>query len=108
MSLESLLNTTVTLQRKSTSVDASLGAADSYTNVASNVAATIQPVSGKERWVLAQRGVYYTHKIYFAQDIGATPRDRILTSDGRTFIISKYFDQAGRGRVFMVEAIEQT
>lgn len=107
MSLESLLNTTITLQRKSTAVDASLGTGDTWTTVVS-VSASIQPISAKEKYSLAQRGVWMTHRIYLATDIEATPRDRILTSDNKTFNILAYYNQAGRNRVYMIDAKEQT
>jgi SPP1 family predicted phage head-tail adaptor len=107
VSLDGLLTTTVTLERKATSKDQSLGAVDSWSAVGS-YRATIQPVSAKERYLLQQRNVWMTHKVYFAQNVLATPRDRIRTADGLLYNILAYYDQAGRGRVFMAECKEMT
>lgn len=107
MSLESLLNTTVTLERKATSKDDSLGAVDTWTAVAT-YNATVQPISARERYLLMQRNVWMTHKVYFSVDVAATPRDRIRTATGLLFNVLAYYDQAGRGRVFMAECKEMT
>ena len=107
MSLDGLLTTSVTLERKTTSRDTSLGAVDTWSAVGT-FRATIQPVSARERYLLQQRNVWMTHKVYFSQDIAATPRDRIRTATGLLYNILAYYDQAGRGRVFMAECKEMT
>lgn len=109
MSLSSLLNTTITLRRKTTTVDSSMGGADTFTDVSSmtDVPASVQPIKASERYILAQRGIWATHRIYLDQDIGATPRDQIRTADGKLFNIVFQHDQAGRERVWMIECKEQ-
>lgn len=106
MSLASLLNTTITLQRKTATKDASLGTGFEWTDVES-YCASVQPVSANEAWKLAQRNIFVSHVIYLDQNISATVRDRI-SWDSRLFNIVHVFDMAGRTRVYRLGIKEQS
>ena len=106
MSISSLLNKSITLQRKIATKDASLGTSFEWSDVETYCAA-VQPVSASEAWKFAQRGIFVSHVLYLDQNISPTVRDRI-SWDSRLFNIVHIFDMAGRERVYRIGLKEQS
>ena len=89
MSLLSMLATTCTLERKSSTKDASGGMTNTFAAVSgySGIACDIQPASGSVQMRYQQKGTICTHSIYFAEDVPAFAGDRFTTDDSRTFLV---------------------
>lgn len=87
MSLESMLRTSCTWQRKTTSKDAAGGMVNTFSAVSgySDIPCDIQPASSNTRMRYMQEQLNVSHTIYFAQAVPANAGDR-FTSDGRTFL----------------------
>lgn len=91
MSLRSMLRTTGTLERPTTTKDSSGGRSDSFATVsgASGVRCDIQSASASIQREYETRQMHVTHSVYFASDIGAREQDR-FTSNSRTFLVMGY------------------
>lgn len=110
MSLLSLCNTEVDVQRKSPSHDASGGQSEGYAAVAglTGLPANIQPRGGRVVRTLGQRHVLYTHAIYLASDYDIRNGDRVYEpSTGRYFLVIDAADMAGRGQAWRLDVTEQ-
>jgi head-tail adaptor len=84
MSLKSMLRSSGTLQRQTSTKDASGGKTQAWATVTASVPCDIQPASGNLQFQYAQRHLVVTHQIFVASDIGARETDR-FTSGSRTF-----------------------
>ncbi|MGH8358112.1 MAG: phage head completion protein [Pseudomonas sp.] len=71
---------TVTLERETTTKDASGGPTQTWANVAGqvNVPCDVQPASGKVIARFLGKGLVVQYTIYLSQDIGARASDRLL------------------------------
>jgi hypothetical protein len=106
-----LLNTKVTLERPNVTLDESSGAKRETWNPVSGstlIPASVQPVNSQVRHALASRQITITHRIYTYQNLNPKRGDRILTTEGTYFLITGFFNQAGRNSVYMIEAREVT
>lgn len=109
MSLDALFNAYVTLERSSVAVDQSGGAVKTWAPVQLGIPCSIQPSTGRERMLFAQRQIMYTNKIYLSADIGAKKDDRVkVPATGQVFVVTGYANQAGRDVVWCLEVREQT
>ena len=110
MSLASLTSTNIlTLQRPTKSQDASGGVVNSWSNIYTSVACTLQPVSAQERYAFAQRNIFLTHRIYATWDLAPERQDRFYEpSTGKYFIVVGHYNMGGRSRAYMTEVKEQT
>lgn len=106
MSLSSLMNTSVTIQTKTSGIDASMGETAIWVS-GCTVPACVQPMSAKERLLFKQRGVTVSHYIYLDASSGATYRDRILDNGtNKLYRVVNEFDMAGQGRAWRLEVLE--
>lgn len=88
MSLTSMLRSTCTLERKSTSKDASGGMVNTFAAVSgySGISCDVQTASGTTQQRYMQEKTIVTHTIYFDQDVPAKAGDRFTNDDGETFL----------------------
>jgi SPP1 family predicted phage head-tail adaptor len=109
MSLRSMFRHTITVERGRKTRDPSGGSLVQWDPVstAMNVKADIQPLSSADRMVFGQRMLYVTHHIYCEQNLGLKRGDRITADTGQIFITKGFYDTAGRGRLYVIEAREQ-
>lgn len=110
MSLQSLLNRSISLRRPIVTKDRSKGSVKSYQLVenAVDIPARIEPLSVEDRVAFGQRMLYVTHKIYLDTDIAVRRGDHILSDQSQQFILRGYRKAAGDGRLFVIECKEQT
>jgi hypothetical protein len=107
VSLSSLLVNLVTIQRKTSTIDAAAGESVSWTSDLTPLPASVQPISAREAMLYAQRNVRVSHHIFFDQDPQVTLRDRIQdNASGKLYRIVNLFDMAGRGVAWRVEVLE--
>lgn len=100
MSLNSMLRSTVTLQRKTTTKDASGGPVDTFANVAGAIAVPcdVQPASANTRQRFARMQQEVDFSIYLSQDIGATSTDRLVDDAGNLYLVVEGgYTAGGRG-----------
>ena len=109
MALSSLARHYLNWERPDISVDDARGATRTFDLVRARVPCLVQPLSARERALYGQRGVLFSHKVYFDQVLALWRGDRFLeASSGRVFVIVGWFDQGGQGgRCFCVECQEQ-
>ena len=115
MSLASLLNTLVTLQRPAITKDTSGGSVRSFQDVSGvvEVIAAVQPASHREKQTFAARQLFISHVVYFDADRDVRRGDRIFhpatagSESGKYYVVLSYHNQAGRGRVFAAYVREQ-
>jgi hypothetical protein len=88
-----------TLQRQSTSKDASGGIVSVYAAVSgySSVSCDIQPASGTIRDQYMRQGTFASHTLYFPDDIPAVAGDRLQTTNDRTGVTHTYLFRGRRG-----------
>jgi len=108
-----LMNTTVTVQRRSSTKDGSGGQAAGGAYVAvpglAGLPALIQPTTGKAMRATAQRQVFLSHHIYLSERYAISRGDRVMHDDsGRYFTVHGFEDMAGQGRVWRLECVEET
>lgn len=111
MSLASLMNTTINIQRKNPARDSSGGQIEQFADVPTliGIPAQIQDKRGKAMRVLGQREVYLTHFVYLSQPYDIRRGDRVLQpSTGKVFLVHGFEDMAGQGRAWRIECSEQT
>lgn len=105
-----LLNTIITLQRPFVTIDSSSGAKREAWNpvVGSiDIPASIQSVSSQVRHSLASRQIVITHRIYTSQNLNPKRGDRLTSGvDGIYYLVTGYYNQAGRNNIFMIEGRE--
>ncbi len=87
VSLATLCRHSCTLQRQTTTKDASGGPVQSFSTIIAGVPCAIQPASPsvREQFARLQQIVEYT--VYLTQDIGATTSDRIVDEYGNTYLL---------------------
>jgi head-tail adaptor len=110
LSLASLLNKVVTVQRPIVTKDASGGATRNFADVdgQAEVPCSIQPVSDQERIRFASRQLQVTHSVYFARDLDLERADVLYEpATERTFVVTSWQNQAGRDRVWRATVREQ-
>lgn len=121
MSLAGLLDKTATIQRSTLTADGKGGASPTWADLLSDVAIRIQPVSARERVVLAAQQLNVTHKAYCEDAIDATDagltslRDALnqagketlrLVFDGRNFMVRGVLDFDEQNRLCRLELEE--
>lgn len=96
-------NTTVSIQRRATSLTSTGSLSETWANIATNVNATIQPLSVSELNILSQGKEYNaSHKAYLPDDVVTIKNgDRLVDSEtGKTHnIIGVQLHQAARSDV---------
>lgn len=109
---DSLITDTITLERPVITVDASSGSKREVWNPVTgseNIPASIQPVSSAVRMELASRQIILTHRIYTRTDLKPKRGDRVRPNRGGVvYLVTGFFNQAGRDQVYMIEAREVT
>lgn len=108
-----LLNTTITIQRRSSTKDSSGGQSSGGGYVAvtllTNIPALIQPLSGRAQRVTAQRQVFVSHNIYLNAFYDILRGDRVYHPDtGKYFTVRGFEDMGGQGRVWRIECDLET
>lgn len=108
-----LMNTTISVQRRSSTKDGSGGQASggAYVAVAAmtDIPALIQPTTGKAMRQAAQRQVFVSHHIYLSESYPVTRGDRIYhASTSRYFTVHGFEDMGGQGRVWRIECVQET
>lgn len=80
---------TVTLSRPGTTRDSAGAVQKTWESVSGfvDVPASVQPTTVRDLPLFAQRGLKYGHKVYVLQEPPFKRGDRLLTNDGRTFMI---------------------
>jgi hypothetical protein len=111
VSFQSLLNTVVTVKRKSPSKDRSGGQVENFQPVPGleDLPANIQPHHGRPVMAQAQRQVVITHMVYL-QDGSEIRRGDLLfeAATGRSFLTHGAEDMAGRHEAWRVGCTEVT
>lgn len=105
-----ILNKLVTLERPFIVVDESSGArAQSWEPVLESidVPCSIQPITSKVQMALASRQIIVTHFIYTLKDLKPSRGDR-LVSGGVHYLITGFYNLAGRNRIYLIEGREVT
>jgi hypothetical protein len=106
----SLITDTVTLERPYITLDEVAGSKREVWNPvvgSQNIPASIQPVSAQVRQDFASRQIIITHRIYTRSDLKAQRGDRVRPNKGTAvYMVTAYYDQGGRGQVFMIEGRE--
>jgi hypothetical protein len=114
MPLQNLRRHTVDWERPYTTVDDSRGSVRTFQTERAGIRCLIQPITGRDRLLYAQRNIVISHKIYFTEVLDLAPGDRFYkaASGGlaaKVYVVSGWFDQGGQGgRCFCVEAKETT
>lgn len=110
MSLATLLNDSVTVQRKSPTRDTSGGQVEAFAAVAalSNLQAAVQPYRGEARRSIGQRQVFVTHHVYLLTD-GVLRGDKLVNdATGDSYLVLGFFDEGGKGRLWRAECSLET
>lgn len=89
MSLASMLRTTVTHQRNTTTKDASGGEVASFATVTADIPCDIQPASSNTVFRYSQKNILVSHSIYLAADISPKGQDQFI-SGSRVFMFRGY------------------
>lgn len=108
-----LLNTVISVQRRSSAKDSSGGqaAGGAYVSVPemTNLPALVQPTRGKAMRATGQRQVFLTHQIYLDEYAPIARGDRIHhPATSRYFTVHGFEDMGGVGRVWRIECTEET
>lgn len=104
-----LLNTTVTLERPLVTIDEVSGSKRETWNPvtgSANIPASVQPVNSQVRQALASRQITITHRIYTYKNLQPKRGDRLVSSSGVYYLITGFFNQAGRDKLYMIEGKE--
>lgn len=104
MSLSSLLNRTITIQRRVITKDSHGGQSRTWDPIsgAEGIKAAIQPASSSVKSRYAQRLINITHNIYLDRDTGVANGDRVVDSDGTIYVVRGFGDSGGRGRLYHI------
>lgn len=111
MSLASLMNTSVAVQRKTATRDSSGGQVENFATVdgLDSLPALIQPTDGKAQRTLGQRQVFLSHHIYLASRYDVRRGDRLYeAANDRYFLVHGFENMAGQSRGWRVDCVEQT
>ncbi len=109
--LEDLMNTTVTIERKSSTKDTSGSPVATWQAVADldNIPALIQPKHGHAMKLFGQRQVFLTHYIYLAQKYDIRRGDRVSHREtGHYFTVHGFEDMAGQTSAWRIECVQET
>ncbi len=99
MSLASLCNMTVDIERKTTTASESGGHVEAFAVVYDDLAATIQPASGRLMAEFERRSMQISHIMYTPTSISLLAGDRVVHGSSK-YIVTWFADQAAKGRVF--------
>jgi SPP1 family predicted phage head-tail adaptor len=105
MSLSSLCDKTVTIQRISTSTDNWGGVTESYAG-AGSAKARVRPVSGNDAIVASKPDLRISHIFYFATNPTVQSGDRFLY-DSRYFYVKNIRDIDEQNRLLTVDCEER-
>jgi head-tail adaptor len=94
MSLSSLLDQKLTLQRQSLTRDASGGLVRSFTQLSADIPATVAPASAKVVTDYARRDMIVDHHIYTTTDLDAAVAGGVRLGDRLTDGVSFYLVKA--------------
>jgi hypothetical protein len=107
-----LTNAFVSLERPVITIDELAGSKREVWTIVDNcenVPASIQPVSALVRHEYAARQIIITHRIYTRKNLNPKRGDRIRPSKSESYyVVSGFFNVAGRNEVFVIEAREVT
>lgn len=107
-----LTNAFISLERPTITIDELAGSKREIWNImegCENIPASIQPVSSMVRHEYAARQIVITHRIYTRKNLSPKRGDRLRPSKSEVYyIVSGFFNVAGRNEVFVIEAREVT
>lgn len=108
----SLTNAFISLERATITIDELAGSKREVWNSvegSENIPASIQPVSSIVRHEYASRQIIITHRIYTRKNLNPKRGDRLRPSKSEIYyVVSGFFNVAGRNEVFVIEAREIT
>lgn len=105
--IENLLFSTVSIQSPTVGKDASGGITKTYTTYASNVGASIQPLTAQEKVTYDQKGIDVDTVIYLAGDWNVVGIEWRVLYGSRTFYVQGVRDQISIGLVTALEVTER-
>jgi len=100
MSLDSICNTTATIERQTAAVTSNGANSPSWTTVYSDLQCTIQPAKGSIIERFARVAMLVSHTLYTPTQILLKAGDRVTDADNRKFQVQSFADQGARGKVF--------
>jgi len=107
-----LTNSYISLERPVITLDEDAGSKREVWTVvegAKDIPASIQPVSAIVRHEYAARQIIVTHRIYTRTNLNPKRGDRIKPhKSGSYFVVSAFYNLAGKNEVFVIEAREMT
>jgi hypothetical protein len=110
--MHSLLNMIAILQRPLNTQDSSAGVTKDFDPaIPGNYPAkcTVQPLRTWERQMFAQRQIFVSHRLLFECSLNPQKGDRLfIPKTQQIFVIVGFRNQAGRNRVWSIDANEQT
>ena len=80
MSFDSLMNSTMTVQRPTLSSDGHGTSTTTWVNLYTNAPCRLQPLSGMEQTIYDKRGVESTHKLFSTTVYSFIEEDRIVVA----------------------------
>jgi hypothetical protein len=115
VSLQSLCNDTISIQRKGSApaTALNLGGHDStFSTVYSALACTIQPASGKTIYEFSKRNMQVSHTCYVAPTttnptVECKTGDIAVHATKGTYTVIWHEDMAGKGRVFALHLLKK-
>jgi hypothetical protein len=105
MSLLSLCNKTIDIDRPVITKTTHGGQSRAYSPLYSNIPACKQPVSGRMRHVAAKQGFEISHTWYTPNTVTLKAGDRI-TEGSDHFQVLWFEDQAGKGSVYAIHTLQ--
>ena len=80
MSFQSLMNSTMNVQRVTRTSDGHAGFTSSWANLYTNAPCMVQPMAGEEQVIYEKRGVESTHKLFCDSVYSFIEKDRVVVS----------------------------
>lgn len=108
MSIQSLSNTTTTIERKTVTADAlGIGHVETFASVYTNVAMSLQPANGRTIDEFLREGFHVTHMAYTARAMTLLMGDR-FNHGGKYYIVQgKQRNMAGRDKAYSIPVLEK-
>ncbi len=102
-----MLVNTVELQRMTAVKDASGGNDPTWATITSNIACSIQRTGTQTKlaWMQTQERFTVSHNVFFMDDVGAVPGDRLVDDETSLFLLVHGYqeDSVGRDLVYKAE-----
>ena len=109
MSLQSLCNSTATIETATVTSGAIGGQSTTYATAQTLSACTIQPANGRMVEEFARRSIHIDHTLYTPEAITATltPGSRVVSAGVTYLVAAGPFDMAGRGRAYAIHLLKK-